>query len=156
MKGKIQNIIKGNNYIQFDIAVDRILSGYTSLGQTFNIIGHTTNGNSIIQFIVKENISDEDTTTEKEYIMPFNVTYAMSIHKAQGLEFDDVKLVIDGNREETLSLNVFYTAITRTKNKLNIYWTPKAEHDFLERIKKEKDKKDYFLLKNCFLKNYIN
>ena len=60
-------------------------------------------------------------------IVPFQIAYAVSIHKAQGLEYNSVKIVITDEMEEMISHNIFYTAITRAKNNLIIYWTKKAQ-----------------------------
>ena len=48
--------------------------------------------------------------------------YAMTVHKAQGSEFDEVLLIL-GNRKhkELLNKQLLYTAITRAKKKLYIY-----------------------------------
>ena len=51
------------------------------------------------------------------------MAYAVSIHKAQGLEYDSVKVVIPSVNTEKITKGVFYTAITRTKKKLTIYWS---------------------------------
>ena len=63
---------------------------------------------------------------DDEYCMaPFQVAYAVSIHKAQGLEYDSVKIVITNEAEERITHNIFYTAITRAKKKLKVYWKVK-------------------------------
>ncbi len=59
----------------------------------------------------------------KKTIIPFQLAYAVSIHKAQGLEYDSVKVVIPSVNTERITKGVFYTAITRTKRKLPIYWS---------------------------------
>lgn len=46
-----------------------------------------------------------------ENAIPFQVAYAISIHKAQGLEYESVKVVITSETEEMVSHNIFYTAI---------------------------------------------
>ena len=56
-------------------------------------------------------------------LLPIHETaYAMTVHKAQGSEFDEV-LLIFGNRKhkDLLNKQLFYTAITRAKKKLYIY-----------------------------------
>ena len=70
----------------------------------------------------------------------------MSIHKAQGLEYDSVKIVITNETEERITHNIFYTAITRTKNKLKIYWSPETEKSVLERFEVKNSNKDAYLL----------
>ena len=56
-------------------------------------------------------------------IVPFQIAYAVSIHKAQGLEFNSVKIVIPNSNSELITHGIFYTAITRTKEKLKIFWS---------------------------------
>lgn len=70
--------------------------------------------------------TDED-GQDVETIVPFQVSYAVSIHETQGLEYDSVKVVITGEIDEMISHNIFYTAITRTKNMLKIYWSPESQ-----------------------------
>ena len=54
------------------------------------------------------------------YVQNINA-YALSIHKAQGLEYDSVKVVITNDVEDMITSNIFYTAVTRSKDKLKIY-----------------------------------
>lgn len=48
---------------------------------------------------------------------------------------------------------MFYTAITRAKNKLKIYWTPEVEHKVLTNIKPRDTKKDVGILRTYLLDN---
>ena len=73
---------------------------------------------------------------------------AVSIHKAQGLEYDSVKIVITDEVEELVTHNIFYTAITRAREKLKIYWTPEVEEKVINRIRPRDISKDVELLKN--------
>ena len=50
--------------------------------------------------------SDEERTT-MEHIVPFQIAYAVSIHKAQGLEYDSVKIVIADETEDQITHNIF-------------------------------------------------
>ena len=77
-----------------------------------------------------------------------SIAYAVSIHKAQGLEYDSVKIVITDEVEELVTHNIFYTAITRAREKLKIYWTPEVEEKVINRIKPRDISKDVELLKN--------
>ena len=45
-------------------------------------------------------------------MVPFQIAYAVSIHKAQGLEYESVKVVITEDIDEMITHNIFYTAIT--------------------------------------------
>lgn len=47
--------------------------------------------------------------------------YTVSIHKAQGLEYNSAKEVIPSSNSEQISHGIFYTAITRAKEKLKIF-----------------------------------
>lgn len=58
-----------------------------------------------------------------ESVLPTQLAYAVSIHKAQGLEYDSVKVIIPQSNSEKITHGIFYTAITRAKKKLKIYWS---------------------------------
>lgn len=68
----------------------------------------------------EEEMADED---RKKAIVPFQLAYAVSIHKAQGLEYRSVKVVIPSSNAEKITHGIFYTAITRAKEELKIYWS---------------------------------
>ena len=74
-------------------------------------------------------------------IIPFQLAYAVSIHKAQGLEYDSVKIVIPQSNSEKISHGVFYTAITRTKRKLKIYWSSNTMDDIIAGFYEERKSK---------------
>ena len=82
--------------------------------------------------------------------MPFQVAYAVSIHKAQGLEYDSVKIVITSDSEEKITHNIFYTAITRSKNELAVYWTPETMNKIMNSFEKKDGFKDACILANKF------
>ena len=54
-------------------------------------------------------------------VVPFQLAYTVSIHKAQGLEYNSAKEVIPSSNSEQISHGIFYTAITRAKEKLKIF-----------------------------------
>lgn len=110
--------------------------------------------NSIIRFSVnKLESEDDDDDSASKAVIPFQVAYAISIHKAQGLEFDSIKIVITDEVDELITHNIFYTAITRARNKLKIYWTPEVEQKILGNIKPKNNNKDIQLLKNLTIVN---
>ena len=79
--------------------------------------------------------------------MPFQIAYAVSIHKAQGLEYDSVKVIITKDVDEMITHNAFYTAI------LQITRAKKALENILEsRItgKKSQQFRDYGCKKGRF------
>ncbi len=49
------------------------------------------------------------------------LAYAMSIHKSQGSEYDDVHVVLAPYAKELLTRSLLYTGITRAKHKVNLY-----------------------------------
>jgi len=87
-------------------------------------------------------------------VVPFQIAYAVSIHKAQGLEYDSVKIVITDEVEELVTHNIFYTAITRAREKLKIYWTPEVEEKVINRIRPRDISKDVELLKEYLTDKY--
>ena len=107
---------------------------------------HSTSGNAEFSSGLARFESDGD-FAENRHILPFQVAYAVSIHKAQGLEYDSVKIVIADETEEKITHNIFYTAITRARKELMIYWSPEVCNRILKRIRPSDYNKDYFLLK---------
>lgn len=147
-KGKIVGIEIFEDKIQFDIELDRAINEFEAAGYDFQLMDNAENGNSVIRFFVnKLRSTDEDDDSSSNAVVPFQVAYAVSIHKAQGLEYNSVKVVITDEVEEMITHNIFYTAITRAKEKLKIYWTPEAENKLLNSLKKRDGKKDANLLK---------
>lgn len=134
-KGKIVNIQFSNNEIYFDIELDFPINEMESHLCNFKIIGLSDKGNSIINFSVGILSDVDDDTYNTNNIMPFQISYAISIHKAQGLEYNSVKIIITDEVEEQITHNIFYTAITRTKEHLKIYWSPETENKILSRFK---------------------
>ena len=86
--------------------------------------------------IHKKASKDDEDNEINNYYVPFDVAYAMSIHKSQGLEFDSVKIIITDEIDEKISHNIFYTAITRAKNQLAIYWSPETEKKIISNFTK--------------------
>ncbi len=146
-KGKIVGIRTEEQRIWFDIELDEAINELDAYGYDFNLVGESENGNSIISFSVnKYRNTDEDDDENNSTVVPFQVAYAVSIHKAQGLEYDSVKIVITNEIEERITHNIFYTAITRTKNKLKIFWSPETEQFVLKHLEVKNPNKDAYLL----------
>lgn len=154
MKARILDFItldkdKPTERIQFDIEIDRPLIELNVEDYDFEIIGSAENGNSIIRFAVNKNKStDEDDDGVSKAVVPFQIAYAVSIHKAQGLEYDSVKIIITDEIDELITHSIFYTAITRARKKLKIYWTQVVEKKVLDRIKPKNNNHDVGLLKS--------
>lgn len=134
--------------IQFDIEIDRPLIEMDAKNMDFAILRNSPNGNTIIRFAVNKNKNtDEDDDGVSKAIVPFQISYAVSIHKAQGLEYDSVKVIITDEIDELITHSIFYTAITRARKTLKIYWTQPVERKVLERIKPKDNNKDVSLLR---------
>ena len=146
-KGTIVGIRPNEDQIGFDIELEESINEIDAWGYDFKLIGESDVGNSIISFSVnKYRSTDEDDDDNSSTVVPFQVAYAISIHKAQGLEYDSVKIVITNETEERITHNIFYTAITRAKNKLKIYWSPETEQAVLGRLEVKETSKDAYLL----------
>lgn len=148
MKGKIVGIKTTDKEIQFDIELDTAINGIDAADYDFELLDDPASINSIIRFSVsKIRSTDEDDDGAVSSLVPFQVAYAVSIHKAQGLEYDSVKVVITDEIDELITHNIFYTAITRAREKLKIYWTPDVQERVLSSIKPKVNNKDVALLK---------
>lgn len=147
LKGTIKNIEKDNenDCVWFTILVDDIL--YNS-ENNYEILENTDNKTLIRLYVRNFKDTNDDDDDRNEHIIPFNLAYAVSIHKAQGLEYNSVKIIITSNVEEQITKNIFYTAITRTKKYLKIFWSPESQMKIFDNIKKRNSTKDVAILKN--------
>jgi exodeoxyribonuclease V alpha subunit len=50
--------------------------------------------------------------------------YAMTVHKAQGSEFDDVLIVLPDRESRALTRELAYTAITRARRQVTLLGSP--------------------------------
>jgi helicase, putative len=101
---------------------------------------------SVVRFKISRYVSPDSDERDVDYSVPFQVAYAISIHKAQGLEYDSVKVLVTSDIEDRISHNIFYTAITRAKRHLVIYWSPESERKILESFKHKTDHRTISLL----------
>lgn len=150
MKGRITDIEPTETKIRFDIELEIAITEWDAEKYDFTIVGESDNKNSIISFWVNRYKSTDEDDDSSEAVVPFQVAYAVSIHKAQGLEYESVKIIITNEVEERITHNIFYTAITRTKEKLKIYWTPETEKKILESFSIKNHNKDAALLTNLY------
>ena len=146
LKGRIVDIQKSKHQIIFDIEIEKAINEFQASGHDLELVGSAKSGNSVIRFFVSEQGDTDDDDEPLDSVVPFQVAYAVSIHKAQGLEYRSVKVVITNEAEEMVTHNIFYTAITRAKEKLQIYWTPEAEKNVLSGFERKDSKKDVALL----------
>lgn len=154
MKGIIQGveiIDKGTmeECIQFDIEIPKLVFEHDVLDLDLELLeNNEKEEKSLIRFYVNKLKNADEDGEDSRTVVPFQVAYAVSIHKAQGLEYDSVKIVITDEVEELVTHNIFYTAITRARKKLKIYWTPEVEEKVINRIKPLDISRDVALLKN--------
>lgn len=154
MKGEILDIKildegTNNERIRFDVEIPKNIDESDAMFCDLRLLDCEEDNKSIVRFYVhkvKSVDEDNDDRTSKT-VVPFQVAYAVSIHKAQGLEYNSVKIVITDEVEELVTHNIFYTAITRAREKLKIYWTPETEEKVISRIKPRDISKDVEILK---------
>lgn len=142
LKGVIVGIDRVPGRIQFDVELDRPLSDFDVVNDELEWMG-----GSVVRFTVYESAkaSDEDDDSLNTSV-PFQVAYAVSIHKAQGLEYDSVKIVITDANEDDIIHSIFYTAVTRARERLKIFWTPETQQSVLSRLQRHANHKDVALL----------
>ena len=99
LKGTIKNIEKDNenDCVWFTILVDDIL--YNS-ENNYEILENMDNKTMIRLYVRNFKDTNDDDDDRNEHIIPFNLAYAVSIHKAQGLEYNSVKIIITSNVED--------------------------------------------------------
>ena len=146
---KIMDVDTPNERIRFDIEIPKLVFERDTYGTGLDLLeNNEEEETSLIRFYVYKLKSADEEGDDFRTIVPFQVAYAVSIHKAQGLEFESVKIVVTDEVEELVTHNVFYTAITRAREKLKIYWTPEVEEKVINRIKPRDISKDVEILKN--------
>lgn len=144
MKGTIVGISQMLGKITFDVdlGLDRDVTTREARRSNLRVVRE-----SVVQFDVIERPDTDEDDDSTATIVPFQIAYAVSIHKAQGLEFDSVKVVITEANEENISHSIFYTAITRARKHLEVYWTPDTQTRILSRLEVRENKKDENLLR---------
>lgn len=125
LKGRIVGIVKDAKSVTFTIDIEVILTEMDCQGQDFELVDVFDNSSriSLTVYAYDDNTSDLEDSSRMNSIVPFQLAYAVSIHKAQGLEYDSVKVIIPQSNSEKITHGIFYTAITRAKKKLKIYWS---------------------------------
>lgn len=126
LKGTIVDIYAEPNSLTFAIEIPIVLTAIDVRGLDLQIVS-VTEKSTQVRFTVSENDESKDEEDYEEArmksIVPFQLAYAVSIHKAQGLEYKSIKVVIPNSNSELITHGVFYTAITRAKEYLKIYWS---------------------------------
>lgn len=137
LKGTIENIVKNDSSIIFTIDIRTYFTEEQCKYESFEYVENTENGTRIKLEVIAwdDELPEEDRV---KTVIPFQIAYAVSIHKAQGLEYNSVKVVIPSSNAEKISHSVFYTAITRTKEKLKIFWSAETMEAVIKSFTEEK------------------
>ena len=110
-------------------------------------------GETYLRFAVMKFEDQDGEDLGEDCVAPFQVAYAVSVHKALGLEYSSVKLVITKDVEKRITHSIFYTAITRARESLRIYWSPESQKKVLSSFELTSTRTDSQLLSNrCGLK----
>jgi ATP-dependent exoDNAse (exonuclease V) alpha subunit len=141
LKGRIVAMQPTLESLRFDVEVDRPLNAIDVSGTELEWV----TGSTVRFTVFNHDASDEDDDA-LHTLVPFQVAYAVSIHKAQGLEYDSVKIVVTNANEEDLTHNIFYTAVTRARRYLRIFWTPETQRKVLKNLQRTVNTKDVALL----------
>lgn len=141
LKGWIVDIERTKERIQFDVKLDRPLSEFDVDNDELEWIGGST-----VRFSVYDSETSDEDDDSLNTSVPFQIAYAVSIHKAQGLEYDSVKVVITDANEDDITHSIFYTAVTRARERLRVFWTPETQHAVLQRLSRGTNSKDVKLL----------
>ena len=102
LKGKIVDIEKEAASITFTLDIDRLLSENDCAGEVEYI--DTFDDATRVRFTVYEDdgggTDEERAESRMKSVVPFHLAYAVSIHKAQGLEYNSVKIIIPDSTAE--------------------------------------------------------
>lgn len=150
LKGRISKITTSDNEIQFEIIIAGRINPFDSLSCGVELLENLPEEKSKIRFSVNKLENVDEDLDDSDRMVPFQVSYATSIHKAQGLEYKTVKLVFVDEVQDFVTHSIFYTAITRAKEKLEIYWSPETADKVYEQIKANLNKQDSCIFKNKF------
>ena len=149
LKGTIEDIEMSDSSIIFTIDVKTYLTEDQCEDETFEYIGNTVDGTRIRLEVIAwdDELPEEDRI---KTVIPFQIGYAISIHKAQGLEYRSVKVVIPSSNAEKITHSIFYTAITRAKENLKIYWSAETMNAIVKSFT-EQEHRTLQLIKNKLL-----
>lgn len=149
LKGHIVGIEDKSEYVIFKVKVYSSFTEDEVNGCAGLSYVSATPEATIVSFKVnrRKPYSSDEEAVGNEHVLPFEVAYAVSIHKSQGLEYDSVKIVIADDTEDKITHSIFYTAITRAKSFLTIYWSPEVCNRVLKSLRLPDYNKDYLMLK---------
>lgn len=148
LKGRISNITLNGSEIHFEIIIAYTPNPFEAQSCDVTLLENLPDGKSRIRITVNKLENVDEDLDDSDRLVPFQVSYATSIHKAQGLEYKTVKLVFVDEVQDMVTHSIFYTAITRAKEQLEIYWSPETAVKVYERIKTNLNKQDAMIFKS--------
>lgn len=151
LKGTIENIIESEEKMIFEIEIEKPITEL-DIQNTYVDLIETRISSSLIRFEINKEFENDDDDEDKNNIVPFNIAYALSIHKAQGLEYNSVKVVLTNDVEKLITSNIFYTAITRAKKYLKIFWTAETEKYIIDQLNQKVNNRDFYIFENKYYK----
>ena len=154
MKGIIRNIRQNDKRYIFQVELDRLIDRdqiFSNMGLVY--VKDTADKHTVVEFSVDKNTNYDDDNDSLDSVIPFQVAYAVSIHKAQGLEYESVKIVIPSDLGNRFLHNIFYTAVTRSKKYLKVYSSPETLNNIFSNLKIEKPN-DVFILAGKYKLKY--
>ncbi len=141
LKGNILSLENSTNKVTFILSVETILNDMSLSNYPSIKLIEIKGGKSIISLDVEKKF-DSDIDEDKSSLVPFQIAYAVSIHKSQGLEFENVKIVVSNDVDNEITHNIFYTAVTRSTKNLKIYWSKDTQNKIMKKILEIKDYRD--------------
>jgi hypothetical protein len=141
LKGTIVGIDRQLGWIRFEVKLARTVTELDAWG-----LDLTWLHDSVVAFDVYELANSDEDDAASNTSVPFQVAYAVSIHRAQGLEYESVKIVITDANEDAITHNIFYTAITRAREYLQVFWTAETEKAIIAKLERKSTAKDVNLL----------
>lgn len=150
LKGRITNFKISEGYVEVFLTVDATIDSINiSHFENLNLIKINPDNTSDISIKIDQ-LFDSDEDEKYSKLVPFQLAYAVTIHKAQGLEYEYVKVVISEELGEKITHDIFYTAITRATKNLEIFRTKTTQTNVINRICEKRSGKDISIFSNKF------
>ncbi len=86
---------------------------------------------------MKIKLGNEEKTVCREDYVDISLAYAMTIHKSQGSEYDNVIVVLPSSAPNMLARNLLYTAVTRAKKHVTIIGREDAIRNSVRNIRNQ-------------------
>ncbi|WP_348769383.1 exodeoxyribonuclease V subunit alpha [Buchnera aphidicola] len=96
-------------------------------------ITHLNYENKLQVFFLKNN--DSIKCIPIDLLEHYETAWCITVHKAQGSEFDNITLILPNKNSEILNKEILYTAVTRSRKKISIFSNKKI---FILASKKQK------------------